>query len=461
MIGDRMPRARIARVLLLSSRVLFGLTFLLAMMTPAWERGTFTHLPICRVRISGQTFSIGALTLLPVLSAATWVGARLLDRPRRRWRWGAAHIAVPVFCFAGLALARIWPVHVAHIAVIVAVAVIVFLGTFLYVLQEWPARWSLALVALLVAFQGAIAIAQFVKQDSVGLSWLGEGWLDPDGQGVSVIEAAGRRWLRAYGLSPHPNVLGGYLSMGILICLGEMRRVSARGRLCLGSAVLLGSLGLVFSFSRSAWLATVVGLGYVALIVRPWQAVDWRRPGTKARMAVLASLLMVGAIVFGVSYGELFIARFFRLASPLEASSIQERLVDYRQAWSLIRTVPLKGVGSGYYIAALWSGVGEDRPPGFRKVHSAPLLAFAELGVGGIVLWLSLLLLPPLVLARDRRYRQMAGATGWAAAFLSAAVLGLFDSYLYIPSTWWPALFIGLLAGVWARRSRGAADEGE
>jgi O-antigen ligase len=151
----------------------------------------------------------------------------------------------------------------------------------------------------------------------------------------------------------------------------------------------------------------------------------------------------------GVVYSDLLVTRFLRLSSPLEATSIQERLVDMRQAWGLIQTVPLKGTGSGYYIGALWAGVGEDRPPGFRKVHSTLLLAAAELGVGGALLWMWLLLAPPMVLVRQSE-RARSQNVGWAAALSAAAVIGLFDNYLYIPSTWWPALYIGLILGGWA-----------
>jgi O-antigen ligase len=154
------------------------------------------------------------------------------------------------------------------------------------------------------------------------------------------------------------------------------------------------------------------------------------------------------------TYGDLLLTRFFRLDSPLEATSIQERIVDIKQAWSLISDVPLKGAGSGYYIAALWAGVGGDRPPGFRKVHNTPLLAAAELGIGGAALWMWMLLAPPVFLARRLRRADMLRCLGWAGAFVSAFVLGLFDSYLYVPGTWWPAAFLGLTAGVWSQLSR-------
>jgi O-antigen ligase len=309
-------------------------------------------------------------------------------------------------------------------------------------------------MAALLLLQGGIATIQFLKQGSAGLYWMGEGRLDPGGQGISVIEAGGRRWLRAYGMMAHPNVLGGYLSMGFLICLGAACAMPRQIRRWLWGTLVIGGLGLFFTFSRSAWLGTAAGLGYMLAIARPWRDLDWRSRRVRRTIAIGGILLVVSSVGAVAVYGDLLVTRFFRLSNPLEATSIQERIVDIRQAWSLIDDVPYKGTGSGYYIAALWAGVGQERPPGFRKVHNTPLLAAAELGIGGALLWLGMLCAPPVFLACRPDGTDARCGLGWAGAFVSAFVLGLFDSYLYVPGTWWPAAFLGLAAGAWSRLSR-------
>jgi len=437
--------------LLKFSRATFAASFLLIMLTPAWERGTFNVLPIVRFRLSGQDFQVGALALLPAVATITWALAYLRERPGCPSCRAAVSLA-PMLLFCTLALVRIWPVHIRHRAAVTVVAVLIAGGTCLYVMQEGSERWCAGLLTALLLLQGGAAVVQFVKQGSIGLSWMGELWLDPDGQGISVIDVAGRRWLRAYGLTSHPNALGGYLSMGILACLGAVRAVPSSTRRWTWGAILLGSMGLFFTFSRSAWLGTAVGLLYLAWVMRPWRAVDWRAPRVRRAALLLGGLLAVVATVLGVAYRDLLATRLLRLGDPLEATSIRERAEDYPQAWGLIRVAPLQGVGSGYYVDALWAGVGADRPPGFRKVHNIYLLAAAELGIGGALLWLGIVLAPSAVLAcRALRTGGAAIGAGWAAALLSAAVLGVFDNYLYIPSTWWPALYLGLLAGAWAR----------
>jgi O-antigen ligase len=141
-----------------------------------------------------------------------------------------------------------------------------------------------------------------------------------------------------------------------------------------------------------------------------------------------------------------------RLDNPLESRSLAERAEDAALAWGLIRAVPLTGTGPGYYAAALWAGVRGMRPPDFRTVHSIPLLAAAELGIPGAILWLWLVCAPPLALyLRARRAPVSPMQAGLAAAWVCAAIVSLFDNYLYIPVTWWPAFYLGIVAGLWAR----------
>jgi O-antigen ligase len=442
--------------LLQTSRLAFTLAFVLAMSTPVWREGLFTRLPVFKFRTSGQSFQIGALALLPLLAGGTWTAGRLLERPRRRWHWGPAYVALPVLGFGALTLARTWPVHVQHIAAVTAIAAAILWSAYLYALSDWPAGWAVGSLAVLLGLQGAIGTAQFVKQGSIGLQWLGEGALDPQGQGISVIEVAGRRWLRAYGLTPHPNALGGYLSMSLLVCLGSLSSVRTASRPWLGLSIALGSTGLLFTFSRSAWLGTLAGLAYMAVIIRPWRYVNWHARRTRRMAAIVSVVLVLAVVLFVAAFGDLLMTRFFHLDDPLERRSVQDRVDDVQQAWSLIRAVPLKGTGSGYYVGALWASVGEERPPGFRKVHNVPLLAAAELGIPGAILWLWILLGPPVALARRHVRRgqdvaQRAACAGWAAAFVSALVLSALDNYLYITTVWWAALYLGVLSGQWAR----------
>jgi O-antigen ligase len=455
-----------SRIALATSHVAFALSFLLAMLTPTWREGAFARLQLLAFQVSGQRFRIGALALFPPIAAGAWVAGRLLNRPtsrKKHWHWGPAYLALPVLGLGALILARVWPIHIRHTAAVTAAAIVIFWFAYFYGLSEWPEEWATTSLAALLALQGTIGALQFVKQGSIGLSCMGERWLDPElGEGMSVIAVTGRRYLRAYGLTPHPNALGGYLSMSWLVCLGALIRSSTRSKTrapvwWIGLCLALGGVGLLLTFSRSAWLGTSAGLIYWAAVTRPWRHLNWQSTRTRRTAMVVGALVLVATIAILLALGDLLVTRFFRLSDPLERQSLDDRIHDIREAWSLIRVVPLKGTGSGYYVSALWARVGHDRPPGFRHVHNVPLLAAAELGIPGALLWLWMLLAPPITQAlRARREgtqdtTPLAMRAGWAAAFLSAFFLSMLDSYLYITSFWWAALYLGVLAGQWAQ----------
>jgi len=69
-----------------------------------------------------------------------------------------------------------------------------------------------------------IGIAQVILQHSLGLFWLKESLIGPELPGVAKIVLNGLKYIRAYGLFPHPNILGGFLFLSILLTL-EYRRL--------------------------------------------------------------------------------------------------------------------------------------------------------------------------------------------------------------------------------------------
>ncbi len=430
------------------SRGLFIITALVGMVTPAWESGTLARWPIGTLHVASRTYRVGALMALPVLTGLTWFAGYLARRPRPGLRWGPVHMIVPVFGLGAWSLARIWPIHNLHTAVVTAMAIVLFWGTYLYVLQNLPTREAAWMLSVLMLIQGGVGVAQFLKQSSVGLAVLGERALAPEMQGMSVIEVAGQRILRAYGLTPHPNILGGYLAMCLLFCLGTH---PGRLRGLYWPGLLAGAAGLFASFSRAAWLGTLLGLAYMAWRLRWGHALDRRSARGRWLVIALAALIVLGGGLV-VRYRELLLARLVRLDNPLESRSLAERAEDAALAWGLIRAVPFTGTGPGYYTAALWAGVRGPRPPDFRTVHSVPMLAAAELGLPGAILWLWLVCAPPMTLyLRSRRVSVSPMQAGLAGAWVCAAVVSLFDNYLYIPVTWWPAFYLGILAGLWAR----------
>ena len=123
----------------------------------------------------------------------------------------------------------------------------------------------------------------------------------------------GGAWLRSYGLTFHPNVLGGLLAVAVLLLslwLGQKRAFAA--------LVILAS-GLFLSFSRSAWVA--------AGILAPFVWFRLAQLDRKARKNLIAFLLAgsISAAILFVFFMPQVMTRLNPFAKISEYASLSGR----------------------------------------------------------------------------------------------------------------------------------------
>lgn len=311
--------------------------------------------------------------------------------------------------------------------------------------------------------QAGLGIYQVLTQQSWSFAWLGLAAHDPAQLGTVVIETDQLRVLRAYAGLPHPNILGGLLAIALLFLLGlytdvyrrawrvfekktdRERRVLAKLGLEIASyvaGIIVLSAGLLLTFSRSAWLAFLVGFGVVALAA--WLHRD------RLQLVVLAKMAVIIALVTSVTVSiqpSLWISRFDG-SNRLEQHSINDRVTQGDQAGQIFEHYWLVGTGLGNYTA----GLHELKPSlpawEYQPVHFTPLLVAAEFGVLGLLVYLYFLFEAfrrTIVVVESRR------STEWqivaAASLLALFVISVFDHYLWSLGfgmvLWW--LVVGLL----------------
>ena len=323
-------------------------------------------------------------------------------------------------------------------------------ATYLFLVNERPSlTWPLAAV---VAIQSLVGVAQFVHQTDLGLTMLGELDLDPAVGGVSVLMAGSERWLRAYGLTGHPNLLAALLAPLMLYLLSQARRVDGWRRWLLLADVGVGGVALVATASRAAWLAFALGM---AVWLAAWwserrQADRYTTPAGEtarsSRRSAIAAVVVVGglALLFLAVYGPTLLTRFFNLDSSIEARSLFERGRDWGIAVQLIVQHPLLGVGLGHYLLAA-----RTVDPAARLVHNVPLLVMAELGLLAGLLWLWLTAAPfaaAIRLGKCGWYRLTPGLAPWVAV----VTMGLFHGLPWINTGWRAAILMALILGIMA-----------
>lgn len=402
---------------------------------PAW-------LPLWQLPAAGdQWVGIGLVSLLPPLSVAAWLLARWAAGSLRAIRWHGGWATWPLLALAVLALARaVVPCFGGDSQTTallrLALLLIHLAWVTLYVVNERPPLFWVVVTVILL--QSAVALGQFVTQSDLGLRFLGELPLDPQVPGVSVVMRGPVRWLRGYGLTPHPNVLAGTLTTLLLMLPALRPPATPARRWALVVAYGVGSAALFSTLARWAVFCFAMGLGINAL---PWLRRVLRRRGWRPLPfdgRALAALALA-VTVMTVLYGDAVIGRAVGLETPIESRSLWERERDTQIALRLLGERPLTGVGLGRYVAEAQR---YDRWA--ERVHNTPLLWGAELGAGAILLWLLLVIGP---VWRREAFGRFAPET---ALWLGFWLLGLFydrpDPLYELRYTLLTGLVVGLMA---------------
>lgn len=248
---------------------------------------------------------------------------------------------------------------------------------------RWEERTKLFLVlGLGVTWVSLLALGQFFLQREVfGYWFFGEPILSSVG-GLAKTSLGGSEVLRAYGTFPHPNVLGGVLSV-ILVWLFSAR---------LWGPFLAGLGGLLVSFSKLAIVSLIGGLVGIALFTQ----------------------------VFGSNFSFLIFDLSF-----IDDPSITRRLDLLESAWGMFQSAPLTGVGLGQFTAHLPDfGVPSGLTLFLQPVHNIFVLIAAESGLPALTAFLLLL---------AAAFRETVLKRRWilTISLVQLLFLGFFDHYLY------------------------------
>ncbi len=263
--------------------------------------------------------------------------------------------------------------------------------------------------------QSILGIYQFLTQSTFSFKWLGLVAHPLQELGTSVIAGEGvGRVLRAYGAFSHPNIFGGYLAIAIVFTVFLL--LKEKKNKFLQCALLLQYVALFFTFSRAAWITTVVLLlGYTVYCLKMKQ-----RDGLKIVVLSFFVFLFLSVIYFPLLHTRV------SQSSNLEIRSTQERIVGYKEALQIWETSPIIGVGAGNYTVASQNQNLDQSGYMYQPVHNVLLLFFSELGAIGFLLFLAILinfykLLP-----------QIQSPKSYFLFFFGVFVfLSFFDHYLY------------------------------
>lgn len=371
-----------------------------------------------RLSLYGSELLLGILLVWAIAHAA-WLWRRgavtRQSLTRERW-WIAGMLAVLVYGTIRSLFATDPVIGFQHTWwLLEAVLIIIFLRT-----GWFPRRAAVAGFFIGLSLAAALGIYQVTGQYAPGNKWLGLAEHRPEWGGSSVVENTGGRFLRAYGPFPHPNILGGYMVLGLLLVILSSAKPSEEVGLRM-TMVVLFTIALALSFSRGAWIAWVAALT-VALVARK----------RAARTCVALSVLTM--VVVLVALWPITVTRFDRTAR-LEARAIEERAVSIRDGIVAWKQAPWFGVGPAQYMNTF--SVQHPDTPWWQLAppHNVALALLVEYGIVGLFLMVVTVV---LFLWSFKSYRAIV----W---FLPLVVLMMFDHYMW--SLYSGVVLIGLYSG--------------
>ncbi|HKI22545.1 MAG TPA: O-antigen ligase family protein [Gaiellaceae bacterium] len=234
---------------------------------------------------------------------------------------------------------------------------------------------------------------------------------------------------RAQGLFKDPNVFGPFLVPAALILMEETvapRLLRLRLPVKLVFLAVL-SLGVLFSFSRAAWLNFAVGTVVLLFVLA------LRRGGVRQALSLLLVTLAAGAALFAVAAATSSLS-FLEQRASVQAYDTQ-RFGAQRSSIELASEHPL-GIGPGQF-----ERVSEI------SAHSTFVRALAEEGVLGLLVVLAIMLLTLGFATRNAT--ASFGAYGIGSAALLGAWTGLLANSFFVDTLHWRHLWL-VAALIWA-----------
>lgn len=367
--------------------------------------------------------------------------ASLLVHPRKL---NSGNVVIFI-CLIGLTIAGIISVFSSVDSILSRYHVfrfILLLLLYLYIVNELQSPfWVIAPIALQIIIQVPVAMGQSLGQSSIGLQSLGEIPLDPQILGTSIIPINGVRFLRAYGLSDHPNILGGSIAFSLIILFAIVLYGKNRQPLFFSALFLMAFPSLIMTFSRSAWLSFSIATSFMVVseaFAKKWDSVK------RAILLGMLSLFVILPIMFQQT--AVFEKRI-NAGDVLSDEPMLERAYLLARGNALFVEHSAIGIGLGATPLAFERRF-DNFPLNYQPPHYVPLLVALETGVLGGIFYLILFIMPcVLFIFKRKTYIHNPYVMASLALLLAISIVSLFDYYTwYVTGRLWQWLAWGIFS---------------
>ncbi|PLX26962.1 hypothetical protein C0583_05225 [Candidatus Parcubacteria bacterium] len=321
------------------------------------------------------------------------------------------------------------------------------IGLFAFVSDFFREKAKLVFAFSFVVLSEAIlSIVQFVNQSIGANKYLGIASHDPTNLGVSVVEGMGNlgfieRWLRSYGTMDHPNILGAFLALGLLVFIiytvnrnKNLQREHDLWQFVKNIYayifVLFTTLGLFFTFSRAAWLGFSFGIVFYLFYLI-------FKNDKLSQKYFLPLFLIIGTVCFMVSipYSNLIEARL-KSQGKIEFISKTERINSIQTAKEIIDYNFILGTGIGNYTIEMKNEHIKDQPAyAYQPVNNTFLLVLSEAGIFALIAFVMMF----VFLLSNTYYNSS------KTIFIFKTIIYIVIMLMMLFDHWWWSLHFGII----------------
>ena len=222
---------------------------------------------------------------------------------------------------------------------------------------------------------------------------------------------------RYEGTFSQPNPFAIYLTMLIVMGAALFPHLTQKRKIGMAILLFLSVICLYYTFTRSAWIAAVVGLFAVAIMGR--------------RRLMLG--ILVGAIMVSLVALPSVLGRFADLGSSTSAAGYASNSLSWRfDYWGEVLPLAAKDPITG--IGLNMSSYETDQQ---KEPHNDFLRAYVETGVIGVIVYLALLLSMIMVARQSMKFTRLrtwtyerSVAVGFASCVMAFLVISLVSNVI-------------------------------
>ncbi len=249
----------------------------------------------------------------------------------------------------------------------------------------------LRIIIAIGLIQSVIAIWQFIVQHSIGLRFFQESIISPFIPGVAKVILNDNIFIRAYGLMPHPNILGCFLLFSIILTILCKKLFHVEQfRYLLKLVLFIQCVALILTFSKSAMIGLIISIIYTNV---PRGTLVESKNLFKVIFNNIKKLFHVEQYRRWILSGAIIIVLVFIIIKPnlssLFTKSLGERLFYLNVSRGTILDNPVLGVGIGQFVMNIPNYVSSSFEAfQYQPVHNVFLLIWSELGIIGLGLFI-------------------------------------------------------------------------